>query len=297
MNAARHHRIGYLSGCFLAVFIFIAGPADAADFPARENGACPKRGAVTILGGDWGGARTTQVQAVLCEVFSEIAPFFPQRAWRPILVRSVDDQPMFLFSKGPRGEYQIALTARGDNGPGLAYEFAHELGHALADGARHGAGSPGAHQWFEEALCEALSLFVLRRMGDRQDGLLRTSAENAAAFRAYADGLFNESHRRLSGTQTLQRWLVENEPRLQRDPYLRHKNEVVANLVLPIFEADPAHWRALAYLHSAGSDTSADFREYLDRWLNSSPEQYRGAISAIIRLFESPEEPLMRAGL
>ena len=60
-------------------------------------------------------------------------------------------------------------------------------------------------------------------------------AEEAPLFRRFFETLIAEGHRRLPAGTPVGEWLRDNETALRKDPYLRQKNEVLANLLLPLF--------------------------------------------------------------
>ncbi|HYI38749.1 MAG TPA: hypothetical protein VE053_00350 [Allosphingosinicella sp.] len=64
----------------------------------------------------------------------------------------------------PDGAAMLRLTSIDNHWSQLAYQFGHELGHVLA-GSWDGNALPRTpSHWVEEALAEACSLFILRRM-------------------------------------------------------------------------------------------------------------------------------------
>lgn len=162
------------------------------------------------------------------------------------------------------------LTARNRRWAKFAYEFAHELCHVMSSYEENvGADTTKYNQWFEEALCEAASLFTLKCMADTWEASSPPPpdwAAHASALRRYADRLIEEGHRKLPARTALAAWLRQNEDQMRNDPYLREKNEVVANLLLPLFERNPENWGALRYLNLDPEDARSSLRQYLENW-------------------------------
>lgn len=70
---------------------------------------------------------------------------------------------MILFEKSPTGATIIQLSAIDNAWEKFTFQFAHELCHYTCHFERR-RGSVNQNAWFEESLCEAASLFVLRAM-------------------------------------------------------------------------------------------------------------------------------------
>ncbi|MFD2270115.1 hypothetical protein ACFS07_00640 [Undibacterium arcticum] len=60
--------------------------------------------------------------------------------------------------------------------------------------------------------------------------------------------MLNEPHRQLPANTSLAQWFRENGPLLLENPYLRGKNELIANLFLPILEHSQ-DWQAVGFLN------------------------------------------------
>src|ERR1700756_4796293 len=108
------------------------------------------------------------------------------------------------FGRSPRNRFQAnakrphrgALLARDTHWAQYAFQFAHELCHALANFASNSERlqlyPPQANLWLEESLCETASLFTLRAMSRSW----RTEPPNPA-WRNYAPCLDDYAEQRL----------------------------------------------------------------------------------------------------
>lgn len=241
---------------------------------------------IRVLEGGWGNVRTQDIETVLYSVAAVLFEHFPGKRLNPILVAHSDKQPLTLYEKGPNNEYQVYLTPKDGDWAQYAYEFAHELTHILTNYERHAySGMTPHNQWFEEALCEVASLYVLKRLAFAWEVSPPYPhwAAYAPSFEKYVERFLNERHRRLPPATALATWFAQNEQELARNPYLRVHNEVVANLLMPLFEESPHLWEAIGYLNLESK--GASFRDYMQAWHANAPEECKDIIQYMIALF------------
>jgi hypothetical protein len=201
-----------------------------------------------------------------------------------------------LYEKGSGGEYQVRLHANGRRWGEYVYEFAHELCHIMSNYDAHaGRDSRKYNQWFEETLCETASLYTLRSMAVTWKTRPPRPGWEAYAdkLRDFADRLIGEGHRALPEGTSLAAWLRENEERLRNDPYLRAQNEVVARLLLPLFEQDPENVDSLHYLNLDPGDARSDLQRYLHAWYDHAPPRHKTFVASVLRLL-GVDVPLTR---
>jgi len=70
-------------------------------------------------------------------------------------------------------------------------------------------------------------------------------------------------------------WFRENQSR----------NTIIATQLLPIFEAEPRGWEALAFLNSASSDPQSSLAQHLARWRSRCPQELRSFVTKIAEVF------------
>lgn len=234
---------------------------------------------VRVAAADWGDADPARVMVVLEDTARELQGLFPGDAPLRVLVSPGSSAPMVLFELTPQGERHVLLRARGTNWAHYAYEFAHELGHILTNYGRH-AREPSAtrHQWFEEAVCEMLSVYALRRMA------ARAPDEFGAPYAGFADLVLGEPHRRAARGMDLAAWLRTNEAALRADPYQRMRNEAVTMRLLEIFGHE-SRLEALAYLNLSDAPAPASFRDYLEQWHQRTPTQLQPPVAEVLAAF------------
>ena len=111
------------------------------------------------------------------------------------------------------------------------------------DDQRKDAATGSQSQWFEEALCEIASLYALKELAAEWEHSppYPNWAPYAQALESYAENMLKEAHRALPPSTSLAAWFRNAETQLQANPYLRKYNEVAANALLPLFEANTRH--------------------------------------------------------
>ena len=240
---------------------------------------------VRVLEDEWGSARKEDVETVLYSVAAILLEHFPGRQLQPIVVTR-GERPLTLFRRGPANEYLVRVAARDRYWARFAYEFAHELAHILTNYEHHAPGRElRPNQWFEEAVCEAASLYALKRLAFVWELWPPHPhwAAYAPEFQRYVERFLAESHRQLPPDVALAMWFREHQRELQGKPYVRGHNEVVANILLPLFEENTDFWEAVGYLNLQGRGGS--LTEYLQAWHDNAPEKHRDVIRYIMGLF------------
>ena len=281
-----------MTGAMLALStLATAAPVEGEAAPPQPTAATSTkqrsaRLVIHLVEGGWGDARTQDIETVLYSVASVLLEHFPARRLDPIVVSHTATRPKTLFKRGPNNEYRVHLSASDRFWARYAYEFAHELSHILTN-YEHRAQARGKadNQWFDEAVCEVASLYALKQLSVVWESSPPYShwAAYAPTFARYADYLLNESHRRLPRELSLAAWFERNEGDLTRTPYLRAHNELVANVLLPLFDENPRIWGAFGYLNLQAH--GGKFRDYLQAWHASAPDQYKGVVRYIAALF------------
>jgi len=264
---------------------------DSTQHKKTSAGTESKRTAgVRVASGEWGNVTPHEIEILLNAVADEMLKHFPGRQLDPIVVSPSRAGPVVLYQKGAQHEYQILLAAKGDRWAEYVYEFSHELFHVLANYEYHAPPRRARHQWFEEMLCETVSLYMLKRFS-----LTWEQSPPKAEWRYYATDLqrftqraLGEPHRQLPGNVSFQQWFRENGPILTTRPYLREKNELVATLFLPLFE-HASDWRAIAYLNLDVPEGESSFYDYLAHWYRTTPAPHRRFVGQAMGLFHFRE--------
>ena len=242
----------------------------------------PRLPEIEVLEGGWGAADPADIRAVCRSAAEALLRHAPDPRPDPISLRhSADKGPMVVYGRGEKGERRVLLSAKDTYWARYAYQFAHELAHILC-GYRDGDGS---NQWFEEAVCEAASLFVLRRMAEawKSRPPYPNWKDYSVELARYAeDRIANAPQRR----ESLARWYRGYEAVLRARADDRPKNQVAAVVLLELLEKDPARWRAFRALNARKTAKERPFDVYLRDWHDAAGPDDRAFIRSVAGLFE-----------
>ncbi len=242
---------------------------------------------IKVKGDGWGSARPEAIENVLYSVADELMSRLPNKLNKPIVVTHTKSNPVALYDRGPNGEYLVHLHASGQSWHLYVYEFAHELCHILSNYEEHvGAETKKYNQWFEETLCETASLYTLKSLAETWEKTPPSPELSARSknLRRFFEHLVGEGHRQLPSYAPLASWLEEHKDDLRQNPYLREKNEVVANLLLPLFQSNPQNWDALTYLNLDPADARSSLEDYLRHWYQNAPLEHKHFVASVLSL-------------
>jgi hypothetical protein len=265
----------------------VAALAALAFASVAAPGSAGRASAIEVLEGSWGGSEPAEI----AKIVGGVVDVFPPPAAGPatIRIRHRFGGPMIRYDLDRDGAVVVYLSARDGRWYQYVYQFAHEYCHLLSSFERKQVGHEivREHQWFEESLCEAASLYALRRLAARwreapPDPLLGAAAPLLAR---YADQLLDEPHRQLGDGAGFAAWYARNEGHLRREPYARETNEAVAMRLLPMFEKEPRRWAALAYLNATPPSPEQSFADFLAAWRAAVPPELRPVVDEIRALF------------
>ncbi len=245
-----------------------------------DTGSAPAEFVIRPQPGEWN-ADPENVQAVLDSAAAQLAPHLPGRKYAPILVEPKGG-PIVFYQRGPAGEFRVQLSTGGTYWSQYSFQFAHELCHIVcgANEKKH------RHGWFEEALCETASLYVLRSMGRewRVSPPYSNWKSYGRSLEEYAEQRIEEA--RLPEGNSPAAWCRDHAEQLERSATNRELNNVVAGFLLPRFEEEPARWEALEWLNRAEVTEADGFADYLAGWSREAPERHRPWIEGLFALFE-----------
>ncbi len=226
-------------------------------------------------------ASTKDVAKVLNSAAHELWIYFPKRKLPPINVNAKGG-PITLFKRGPNGEIQIKLNTGKTYWAQYSFQFAHEMCHVLCDCKPQ----ENPNHWFEESLCEMASIFVMRKMAVtwKTDPPYPHWKDYSKALDAYATDRIALG--KVPGGKTFVQWLAENESDMRLNSTDRARNNVVAGVLLPLFEAEPAMWEAVTYLNTEKLNKLYSLKQYLEAWRRNSEEKHHAFIDKIAKLFE-----------
>lgn len=248
----------------LLLCLVALAPAQAFVAPAQVQVETPQ----------WGDASSADVEAVLRSVIEVITPYMANRQFGRVVVKNDGTGPISLYERGENGEYIIMLDVQGRYWSQLAYQFSHEMCHLMTN-YDLSPNNTSRQQWFEEALCEAFSLFTLDKMAEqwREAAPYPNWQDYAPKFAEYKHNNLREKHRKLPPGMKLPQWYQQYRSILSNDPYAkdRNLNELVANQLLPLFDSDPQNWIAINYLNLGDDSSDKSLNKYLSDWQENTP--------------------------
>jgi hypothetical protein len=196
------------------------------------------------------------------------------------------DAPIALAALSPSGEFIVRLNVRGTLWAQLAYQFAHEYCHVLADPRTF---IVDRFTWIEEALCETASLFALRHLAKAWSDAppYPNWCEYSPAFARYEAEHVADPARSLPPGQKFATWLVRRLPLLEADSQRRADNTVVARELLPLFDDNSAAWRALRHLHASPRSSASSAADFVEQWAAACPAECRAVVHSIAALVKN----------
>jgi hypothetical protein len=235
----------------------------------------------------WGDASPVDIEAVVDSVAETLAPHFRGLTLDTILLENShrDSSPITLFRRGANNEYLVRVDINGRLWSKLSYQFSHEMCHVLSNYEKT---QDDKHQWFEESLCEAVSLFTLAGMA--KNWQVNPPYPNwksySAALQQYLDNNLAEQHRYLPAGYSHAEWYADNISALQKNAVDRAKNEVVGTAIYGIMLIDNNLLSGIRYLNLGAKDKSTSFSVYLRDWYQKAPQKSKPSILRVLQLFQ-----------
>ena len=243
-------------------------PSRPAEIEIRINGKA-----------DWG-CQAEDAYQVCAAAARELWPYFPGRSLPPLVVDPTGG-PIVLYGQSPKGEIRVRLNTHGTYWAQMTYQFSHELGHILCNYRDN----PNPNKWFEEAVCEMASLFVLRRSAEtwKTRPPYPHWKDYSGALKKYADERIEKA--RLPEGRTLAAWYRENAGELAKNATDRPRNTTTATELLPLFEREPERWEVVGALNSGTFDASTTFPQYLEAWQAGVDPKHRAFVREVAAKF------------
>lgn len=248
----------------------------------------------------WGAAAPADLRTLLLAAAGEIWRWCPGERIRPIRVYHRPDFPQTDFRRDWGGRIRIGLATEEGGWAQMAFQFGHEFVHALAQhsAAARRSWHPPRHSnlWFEECLCEAGSLFVLRRLaaGWQVAPPAPQWRPTAAAFADYAAQRLARADHQLPAGRSFADWFRSNEPALRENHALRARNVIIARQLLSLLEAEPAGWKAACYLNLGKRQHGKSRAQYFAEWQSASPAAQRPFVARVAAVFPPTAEAAAR---
>jgi len=211
-------------------------------------------------------------------LFEPTIRIFPEAKDPPLFISRHREGPITLFERTPRGEVAIRLDCEDRYYSQFIYQFAHELTHVRANF------QPTDHEnkWLEETLCETASLFALRKLSkhwekNAPNDALKNYRKSLAAYAATVI-----KGREPLTLKTSPAFYQKHEATLRKSATERSLNGAFANLILPLLEAEPGHWKVLPHFpRIKGSSLTSHFQA----WRKASPKEHHSFLTKVEAIF------------
>lgn len=246
---------------------------------------------IGVENGAWGTALPAQIGEVARSAALELWKHCAHSRIEAICIYHRTDHPQTDFGRTPDGRIGIGLAAENGRWSQLAFQFAHEFCHALAQHSEMGL--RGAHEprhanlWLEESLCETASLFALRRMAEtwRTRPPVRSWRSFAPEHARYAASRLAERPHQLPAGQGFRAWFARQENSLRANAALREKNVIVAAQLLPLFESAPEHWEAVTFLNHGPRVKGKPLARKFADWEAACPPAHQAFVGRLRAVF------------
>ena len=112
------------------------------------------------------------------------------------------------------------------------------------------------------------------------------------AWRGYAPSLNDYVEQRIAlpehhlpaGTSFIV-WFRKNQTALRENPAIRDRNTIIAIQLLPIFEAEPRGWEAVAFLNRDSPNPNKLLAEHFAEWRSQCPEDLHPFVTRLAAVF------------
>jgi hypothetical protein len=240
---------------------------------------------VTPVKEGWFEASPVDVRAVTRSAASVILRHMPKELQiAPIVLKNGGKNPVVLFREKNQGVHTIFVNIKGRKWAQLAYQFSHELCHILAN---YEVTQADVNQWFEEALCEASSLYTIEQMSIswKTNPPYPTWQGYAAELNHYYQDMLASKHRYLQAHETVATWYKREKEVLRKPDIVRAKVEVVGTKIYFFFKENPDRWRSMNYLNRWTPKSDTTLQQHLMIWEMNLPDDLKHVARTITSWF------------
>ncbi len=221
------------------------------------------------------------IKNLLTSAGRELWRFFPDYKVEPFVVTRGKEGPIVLHRR-KEGEIVMRLDTSGTLWAQYSYQFSHEFCHILCKYEDDYQGN----QFFEEALCECASLFVLRQMAEewKTDPPYKNWRDFAPHLREYADDRMKFEP--VFEPRDFAGYVRANQAELLKNAKHGEFHRSVAIALLKKFEAEPSHWESIRWINSAPAEDGETISAYFTKWHAAAPERHQAFVADVAKLFD-----------
>jgi hypothetical protein len=229
---------------------------------------------------DWDGAFKENIQRLLENVTGHFNKHLVSKPQGRIFISFQPSYPQTLFRNSCKDPYPVLLAVKGLLWSQYAFQFAHEYCHIACHYEKL---HKTENHWFQETLCEVVSLFTLREMAiswQRNPPYSNWSDYSQHLYNYAEERIIDNKHQLPAGI-TCSQFFLENKVELRHNSIMRENNTTIALQILPIFERNPKHWQSIRYL----PNSSGTFQFFLSRWHKNVPIEHKSFVQRIATIF------------
>jgi hypothetical protein len=248
-----------VAGGYLATSLFNA-PAAAVSAKTSDQ---PSGFVIHVAPTGWGDANVADIQAVLesaaaKELNGVVVP-------KTVINVQNGTEPLTAFVRDPNGAFVVTLAVSGRQWAQFAYQFSHELCHVVSLNQRAVQTST---DWFEESMCEAVSIETVRRMG-----VVWKTKPPYPNWKSYASSLdeywrevVSRPSRQLPANDTITNWYVCRASAFAANSTDREANGMIANELIKTLRSEPKAIRTLSSMNQTKIDSTRTMANFVDNW-------------------------------
>jgi hypothetical protein len=229
----------------------------------------------------WGDAQPDDVLAVANSVVTTIRTSVQQIPNLKVLLHN-GSEPITAFHSNAADPFNVTVSVDGTQWARLAYQFAHEFCHVLTLNRRQVA-TPA--DWFEESVCEAVSLLTLEGMALtwKTSPPYPNWKSYASSLADYATEVKQRPARKLPKNVTFAQWMSCTAADRSADPYNRNQNGVIANQMLPQLRKSSGVLPLLPLLNRGELTPDRSFEQLVLQWQHEAAPKSRSKITSFVK--------------
>jgi hypothetical protein len=222
------------------------------------------------------------IRRLLDSAGRELWRYFPDHKIEPFVVGHGKENPIVWFQRNDQKEIVMKLNTGSQSWSQYSYQFSHEFCHILSGFDNDFKGN----QWFEEMLCEAASLFVIKAMSEswKEDPPYPHWSDYRHALKNYLDE--NLAKYRDVRPENMAQIYRDNQVNLTKQPKYENLQAKMAVVIFHLLEKNPHYWESIRWLNAKPSPKNQTFKQYLNAWYQAVPKRHQVFVKEVADLYE-----------
>jgi hypothetical protein len=250
--------------CLTVVAAILAGITWAPPVVAKSKPSVQ----LQVTSDGWGNTDASDIEAVLNSVVSNEMRDVPVASPITVVVNH-GAEPITDFERDSSGAFVVTLAVSGRQWAQFAYQFSHELCHVVSLNERNIETST---DWFEESMCEAVSLETVRRMAVtwKTKPPFPNWKSYSVSLDEYWQTVANRESRQLPPGETIANWYACRAPEFARTATDRERNGVVANSLLKMIRSDKRAVASIMWMNRIVPKANRSIETFVGEWRESA---------------------------